>query len=423
MLRLWTAAVCIALASAGTCFFGGSGSGDAQGATALIQSGASHARVYLLWRYVQEEVTEIDGNLTVAQLKADPSLIASWAAGLDWSGLDGRVGLYDDSNVTLIGEVTEGTLYGMPKYKDTVFDPNVVPEEQYLAYVYRQSRATVARYKHRIHIWQCENELNEAWIASLGGQRRFQFFDSKWRDFDFLTRLLSTIRDAVKDEDPSAQVTMNFHTDVAEWVHRTLLLKGYYEEAVTAWSDLVDIVALDAYPNMYVAFPCLSNLIAERIQKARAASGGKDVFLMEFSYPVDGSVAGPESANFSSANQVACIRDMYAAVEQAGGCGGIYFKFEAQTGIQPPPGGYSKLDLEALKLLRLVMSHNEDPLYLLEWLGSGLHLDYLEHRLPLLLKAVSQGFGVLQSDGTPRPAYYELQKIFTGQQSASARAF
>src|SRR4051794_25132193 len=37
---------------------------------------------------------------------------------------------------------------------------------------------------------------------------------------------------AVKDEQPSAKVTMNFHTDIPKYVHEALFLPGYYEDAI-----------------------------------------------------------------------------------------------------------------------------------------------------------------------------------------------
>ncbi len=207
-----------------TAYLGGSDEGTALTAKALIQSGATHCRVYLLWRYVQQTVHAPLENITVAWLRVNPAAVAAWAAGQDWSETDRRLSLYANAtSVTVIGEVTEGTLMGLPSFGDSVFDPNVVGEETYLAYVYRAARATVRRYKQRVHMWQIENELNEAYLASVGGQRRFQLLGSAWRKWDFLTAVLSTCRMAVKDEDPAALVTMNFHTDVAEW-GKTLLI-------------------------------------------------------------------------------------------------------------------------------------------------------------------------------------------------------
>ena len=398
----------------GTTYLGGSDQGTALSANALIQSGATHCRVYLLWRYVQQEVKPPLENITVAWLRANPAAIAAWAAAQDWSETDRRLSLYAQSNITIIGEVTEGTVTGLPKFGESLFDPNVVGEQIYLAYVYRAARATVSRYQQRVHMWQIENELNEAFLASVGGQRRFQLLGSAWRRWVFLTTVLETCRAAVKDADPTALVTMNFHTDVAEWVHDALALPGFYEKAVADWHSLLDVISIDAYPNAFVSAPCESALVAQRVGAAITASKGMPVFVMEWNYPVaaPSNQQLPDVANFSDSRQVACIAATFQAVKAAGGAGVMVFKFAESAGIVPPPGGYSALDLEALKLLRLVMENNDDVLYLLQWLESGVHLQYLRTRLPVLLESFQQGAGLLMLNGTARPGYYELAKMF-----------
>jgi hypothetical protein len=216
-------------------FLGGSCSGSADSAAALLESGASHVRVYLLWAFVQERVESPLENITVAELQKNPSLIADWAKTVNWDNLDRRISYYSNTSVKVIGEVGEGTVFGLPRFENDFFDPNVVGTSTYLAYVYRASRATVARYKSHVHMWQIENELNEAWLESILGQRRFQFTKSVWRDWQFLTQLLVTLKAAVKDEEATALVTTNLHTDVAKWVHEVLFLKGYFEEAASLW--------------------------------------------------------------------------------------------------------------------------------------------------------------------------------------------
>jgi hypothetical protein len=286
--------------------------------------------VYLLWRYVQRRVEPPLENITVWWLRANPGAVAAWAATQDWTETDRRLSLYANSSITIIGEVTEGTVMGLPNFGDSVFDPNVVGEDVYLAYVYRAARATVSRYKQRVHMWQIENELNEAFLASLGGQRRFQLLGSAWRKWDFLSALLWTCRMAVKDEDPAALVTMNFHTDVAEWVHDALALPGYFEKAVADWHDLLDVISIDAYPNAFVSSPCESAIVAQRVSASIAASKGMPVFVMEWNYPVAApSNQLPDVANFSDSRQVACINATFKAVKAAGGAGQCCLDFSA----------------------------------------------------------------------------------------------
>ncbi len=52
---------------------------DAIDYTLLSELGASHARVYILWKYIEPKLTTLETGLTIAALRADPSLIDQWA--------------------------------------------------------------------------------------------------------------------------------------------------------------------------------------------------------------------------------------------------------------------------------------------------------------------------------------------------------
>jgi hypothetical protein len=231
-------------------FLGGSCRPTATNTRALIDSHANHVRVYLHWKYFEPVLTEpVNTTLTVDYLRAHPADIYRWATKRDWSNLDLRVGFYDHApHVNVIGEVGEGTVQGLPlisKHGD-VFDPNVVGKQTYLAYIYRAARAVVARYKHRITVWQIENELNQAWLAMFAGQRRLQFLASIWADFDFLTDLLKTLKLAVVDEQPSGKVFQNVATDPPAWLADILFLKNsFYTDAIKHWYPFLDYIALD----------------------------------------------------------------------------------------------------------------------------------------------------------------------------------
>lgn len=95
-------------------------------------------------------------------------------------------------------------------------------------------------------MWQTENELNEAWLAAFSGQRR-EDISGAWRKWSFLTTLLSTLRAAVKDEDPNGMTTMNFHTDIPKIAHDALFLKGFYLDAVEDWYSMMDLISFDAF--------------------------------------------------------------------------------------------------------------------------------------------------------------------------------
>lgn len=231
----------------------------------------------------------------------------------------------------------------------------------------------------------------------------------------FLTRVLQTLVWAVKDEQPGAIVLQNVHTDVPLWVHDVLLLPGYYEQAVRAWTPLLDMVALDAYPNALVSSPCRSDEVGKRVAAARRATNYTlPVFVMEWNYPLSSTDQRlpPSLADFSDARQVACIRETWDAIRHNNGTGLMFFHFVRATGIRAPPGGYNALDLKMLDILQQVQRDNFNPLPILEWFESGVHLQYLEHRLPLLLKSFEDGGGVLFMNGTRRAGFYELQRIF-----------
>jgi hypothetical protein len=156
-------------------------------------------------------------------------------------------------------------------------------------------------------------------------------------------------------------------------------------------------------------------ILGERVAKAiKASNNERGVFVMEWNYPISSNASGllPSLADFSDARQVACINATFEAVLANGGMGFMFFEFFEATGIEPPPGGYSPLDLKALQVMRDIQLDDFLPFDILEWFEDGVHLDYLQHRLPLLLKGLGKGQGILHEGGAKRPGYYELQRIF-----------
>ena len=109
----------------------------------------------------------------------------------------------------------------------------------------------------RIPFWQTENELNQAFFTAIFGWRHpalFGAFGSAWTDWAFVTDILETLRLAVKDADPTALTTMNFHTDVHPGLNHYFDNPGW-QEAVVQWRDLMDVISFDAYPNYYRSSP------------------------------------------------------------------------------------------------------------------------------------------------------------------------
>jgi len=390
---------------------------------ALKELGSTHARIYAHWAYIEPSISHIDYSLTVQYLQQNPGLISKWSSTVDWSLVDSTVAAHLQRNISIIMELGEGTVQALPKLNTSNinFDPNVVGEEVYLAHMYRYCRAAVMRYKSKqVSLFQIENELNEAWLASIGGQRYFTtetlFTGGSWRDWDFLTRLLQTLRSAVKDEYPSAEVTQNFHTDVPSWVHDLLLLKGYYIDAISDWGSILDFISIDAYPNMFVDSPCLSNVIVERLQNIHSLNLAKPVMIMETSYLVDSNTSSTNhlSANFTEQNQAACARALILdSVNQGFSQGFFWFKVVQQTGILPPPGGYSQEDLSALNFISNLQNPDGDSWVIIEWLVNFEHVEYLTSgRLKQVLSSWKEGFGIITMDGRKRLAFEAIKNSF-----------
>lgn len=234
--------------------------------TWLSQVHATHCRRYIFWRHFEHELKELNTSLSVEAIRQHPDQeVYQWSqTHIDWSSADRQIADLHAVGVEPVIEVGEGTHYGLPKYNGTLADPGVIGMDLYLAYQYRFTRAVAHRYRKRgVQLFQIENELNEALLAGVYGQR---LMTKPWGNWTFLTELLATLRQAVKDEDPSLQVTMNFHTDVPKIAHTLLHLPGFYLDAVRDWAPLLDVISYDAYPNMYVASPSLGHLVGRRLE-------------------------------------------------------------------------------------------------------------------------------------------------------------
>lgn len=110
----------------------------------LLSMNSSHTRLYLHWKYMQPALPAIEPNLSVALLRARPDLVYQWAATVpNWSLLDAAVARVHSAQVTIIGEVGEGTIEALPALpaalypKSTPADPSILGTELYLAYIYR----------------------------------------------------------------------------------------------------------------------------------------------------------------------------------------------------------------------------------------------------------------------------------------------
>ena len=400
---------------------------DSSAVHQLQDISATHVRRYVFWNSVEPTLQELNQSLSITAMKADPQgWIYDWAAHLDWSYAEKQIRPLLAANITPLVEIGEGTFYGLPKYKGQYADPAVIGNELYLAYQYRFARAAVHRYKDVISLWQIENELNEAFLSTFFGQRLNLLVPlSPWANWTFLTTLLTTLRDAVKDEDKSGKsvVTMNFHTDVPLFFHEQIAfltsVNGFYLNAVKQWHHLLDVISIDAYPNMYAASPIGAANVSQRVSAVLSTlkyvgDGSKSCFVMETGYPTDAVTndSNPSALNFSQAAQAVYASEVIDSVHQVGGVGLFYFKFVPTPGMTPPPGGYTTEDASLFEAVqRFLWSNNETQL--LEWLLQPADLIEVVERAAYFVRQPHIGWGTMNEDGSPRPSYAALKEQFS----------
>lgn len=389
---------------------------DASGMNALKQLNATHARTYVMWKYVEAELSSLESNLTVAALRSNPQLIYQWSALQNWKTTDNIVQTFAQSGVQMIIEVGEGTFNGLPKYNNTLADPNTIGQQLYLAYQYRFCRAAVNRYKAYSNLWQIENELNEAWLSGFAGQRLANL-SGAWKDWDFLTTLLTTLNWAVKDEDSTLMTTMNFHTDVPKEVHTLLGLPGFYLDAIASWAtppnSLMDIVSIDAYPNMYAPSPSLGSVVGDRVGKCRAQlPTSMEVFVMETGYPVSApsNTSLPAIFNYSEALQSQYIEDAFTSVISAGGIGMLYFDLHPIAGMAPPSGGYTEEDVEMMTAAsELLVSGNVTAV--VDWLMAKGSIEEVIQKGMFFADEPMKGFSLVDTNYNHRVGFATLARL------------
>src|SRR3990172_6719811 len=244
-------------------------------AVAIAQDvGAPVLRPTLSWRAIEPSVTPT--GLTVDAVRADPTQLSQYIASHDWSSFDQRLDAIANAGLAAVPIVGHGYTTTLPLVNGVPASPDVLGREEYLARQYLFTRAVVERYDGdgvddapsglRIALWQTENELNQAFFTAVFGWRHpalFDAFGSAWRDWGYVTRILQTLRLAVKDADPTALSTMNFQPDLHPGLNHYFAQYGWLE-AVTRWRSEMDIVSFDAYPNYYRSTPPDGAVVGER---------------------------------------------------------------------------------------------------------------------------------------------------------------
>ena len=406
----WLILICMILAPqklTADVFMRGVGSDGSFDVAQLTDLGADSVRPHISWRSIEPNI--LDASLTVAAVDADPDLVSNYAG--DWGATDDLINLLADNGFLIIPRIGYGATIYLPSIGGDAATPDTLGTEYYLGCVYRHVRAAVRRYKDRVHHWVIEGEQNEAQLAVLFGWRS----GTAWSNPTFLTDLTATIHDAVRIEDPGAEIAIAFHTDIHENIHDNFILSltaGPYSwtEWLEEWDQYLDIVALDCYPNYYNADPVYGMDVGARVAAAKAIAPGKSVIVLETAYPVPvPGVTLPDPVDYTEAKQAQYVGDAVNSVIANGADGFFYFSLKS-NGMQDL---YTQQDLDALAILGPAF-HDGDTAALIAFLSIPGNIQYCTNELVIALQNVESGFGLIRSDDSRRPGFDVLQAVFSG---------
>ena len=331
-------------------------------ARALREMGAGWWRPHIPWNRVEPRI--LRPGLKPSDVTE--AMVADYAAGgfpgVDWAETDLWVNEVTRAGIRLHIALAVAYVSQIPTFERgstrVLFTPGVVDPEVYLGHLSLHARATVRRYRDRVRVWQLENELNNACEVRLINRWRA----GKWAPWRWLTRVLTTLHDAVRREDPRALTTHNFSCDTPS-LHPVYSWK----RDVDRWLPYLDWVGLDQYPNYLrgrknrgAALGALVARVRERVQ------ADKPVWILETGIP-----AAPERKGFSEDLQRDYYQAVLESVEGAGGAGVLFYCLVSQEGH---PGN--------------------------EWHKRRSWNDVENH------------WGLFRADGSPRPAYDWLKARF-----------
>jgi hypothetical protein len=218
-----------------------------------------------------------------------------------------------------------------------------VSANEYLYNLKIYAHSTVRRFAEYISVWQIENELNAAhFAASIPDWWRK---GDLWSDSEFKRRVWNILVDAVRTEDPSAQIIHDFHM---------LGFIEYLEE----FKDDLDIVGINFYPNQLVSLPNMGFSVGEYVWAVRRALKGLDkenlpVWITETGYPgieindpADDILLDDDISYFSESRQDFYLETALRSAVKYGSNGFFYYSLATQEdilGSNPAPMRYSGL--------------------------------------------------------------------------------
>jgi len=233
----------------------------------------------------------------------------------EWALVEKTVATFEKKGISLILAVGVGYTGGLPFISEDGclkemagerIHPHIIGKDRYIEFTTAFARIMVRKFKNFVKIWQIENELNVACETVAWGWRE----GNAWCEREFLDSLIESLYHAVKEEDPDAKTTHNFHTDL------------HFKEDIKRWYEYLDIIGLDAYPNYLVGEPTYGREVGKRVGIAVRLFPEKPVIVLETGYPTF-----PEERKFSEENQAKYIRDAIDSTFENGGAGFLYFTF------------------------------------------------------------------------------------------------
>ncbi|MHB8895255.1 MAG: hypothetical protein ACYC99_08800 [Candidatus Geothermincolia bacterium] len=296
----------------------------------LTLAGADSFRPHIHWHKVEPFL----GAGLLGPEDVTDELVASYAeggSGIDWAPYDLMIDSLAAAGIEPHIVLGAGNDFQLPVSTAGSTCARAVPDcigkDRYLSHVYLHARGVVRRYRDRVRIWQLENELNVAGETMLLARWRT---GRAWLDRGFRDALIEILCSAVREEDPRALTSHNFHTDMR-------VLKGVYDWRmdVRRWLKHVDVVGVDSYPNYLFGWPERGAAVGRRVREAREAAGGKPVMVLESGYPVK-----PGYRGMSESRQASYVCSAVDSAACAGAQGFYYYCLCSPEGF-PVEGPWS----------------------------------------------------------------------------------
>jgi hypothetical protein len=237
-------------------------------AKTLSKAGVSLVRFWLQWNFIQ------------------PKIVSNSSSKYSWDKLDAFINALTQAGIKLLPVVACGYQRMLPESIDPTKNPN-----EYIKAVYESTREIVHRYKNLIKIWQIENEPNWWFAHYAAGWRKGLIWIDPVKGLRFKQMLLSSLKEAVKNEDGGAQIVINLEVD------RKIKDLSFY-------AQYCDIIGLDYYPNYSHAKPIDVSTLIPKAKKIFEETG-KEIIVCETGYP-----SGPSWLGYNKTLQAVYIKKL-----------------------------------------------------------------------------------------------------------------